>query len=55
MNNIIKDDRYIKFLETILEKIQIARIEASKKVNKATIELYYSIGNLIVEKQAEYG
>ena len=55
MSNITKDSRYIIFLETILEKIQIARIEASKKVNKATIELYYSIGNLIVEKQTEYG
>ena len=55
MSNIAKDNRYVKFLEKILEKIQIARIEASQKVNKATIELYYSIGNLIVEKQAEYG
>ena len=55
MSNIIKDNRYLKFLETILEKIQIARIDASQKVNYATMELYYSIGNLIVEKQAEYG
>ncbi len=55
MSNITKDDRYLKFLETILEKIQIARIEASQKVNLATMELYYSIGNLIVEKQNEYG
>lgn len=55
MSELIKDNRYIKFLETILEKIQIARIDASQKVNSATMELYYNIGNLIVEKQAEYG
>jgi hypothetical protein len=56
MSNIIKDDRYLKFLEIILEKIQIARIEASQKVNFATMELYYSIGNLVVEKiKNEYG
>jgi len=40
MSNIIKDNRYLKFLETILEKIQIARIDASQKVNYATMELY---------------
>ena len=55
MSELIKDNRYIKFLETILEKIQIARIDASQKINLATMELYYNIGNLIVEKQAEYG
>ncbi len=55
MSSIVKDKRYIQFLETILEKIQIARIEASQKINQATIDLYYNIGNLIVEKQTEYG
>ena len=55
MSGLIKDKRYIGFLETILEKIQIARIEASQKVSRATMELYYSIGKLIVAKQAEYG
>lgn len=55
MSSLIKDNRYITFLEIVLKKIQIARIEASQKVNHATIELYYSIGNLIVEKQTEYG
>jgi predicted nuclease of restriction endonuclease-like (RecB) superfamily len=55
MSELKKDNRYIKFLETILDKIQIARIDASQKVNLATMELYYSIGNLIVEKQAGYG
>ncbi len=55
MSRLIKDNRYFNFLETIIEKIQLARIEASQKVNHATIELYYFIGNLIVNKQAEFG
>lgn len=55
MSNLIKDKRYVGFLETILEKIQVARIEASQKVSRATMKLYYGIGNLIIEKQSEYG
>ncbi len=54
MNRLIKDERYLQFLEIVLQKIQKARIDASQKVNQATIELYYSIGNLIVEKLMEY-
>jgi len=55
MSGMLRDRRYIQFLEHVLEKIQLARIDAAQKINQATIELYYDIGRMIVEKQTEYG
>jgi len=39
MSNLIKDKKYLNFLETVLEKIQLARISASKQLTRATMEM----------------
>ena len=55
MNNLIIDKKYINFLETVLERIQLARISASKQLIHATMELYFGIGKIIVEQQEKHG
>ncbi len=55
MSNLIIDKKYLDFLETVLEKIQLARISASKQLIHATMELYFGIGKIIVEQQEKHG
>jgi predicted nuclease of restriction endonuclease-like (RecB) superfamily len=51
---ILKSD-YLPFLEEIKGKIESARIQAYRRVNKEIIHLYWDIGNKIVEKQEQFG
>jgi predicted nuclease of restriction endonuclease-like (RecB) superfamily len=46
---------YKQFFEEIKEQIRKSQYEAMKLVNKALIDLYWTIGNMIVEKQEEQG
>lgn len=54
MNRIVKTD-YITFLETIKERVYESQYKALKQVNQQLINLYWSIGKAIVEKQEEFG
>ena len=55
MSNLIKDKKYLIFLETVLEKMQLARISASKQLTRTTMEMYFGIGKIIVEQQKKHG
>ena len=46
---------YEPLLREIVEKIHIARINASRAINYSAIQLNYEIGELIVNRQAKYG
>ena len=46
---------YNNFLKEIKDKINQSRYDALKSVNKALIDLYWNIGQSIVEKQKEFG
>ena len=46
---------YLKTLNALKERIRIAQIKASLSVNEKLLELYWDIGKIIVEKQAEEG
>ncbi len=46
---------YLIFFEEIKEAIHLSQYEALKKVNKELINLYWQIGKMIVERQAQYG
>ncbi|OQX93113.1 MAG: hypothetical protein B6I17_04215 [Tenericutes bacterium 4572_104] len=50
-NKIIVSKEYKELLKSIKEQIKTARNKAIRKVNSGLIELYYSIGQQIVEKQ----
>lgn len=49
------ESQYSGFLAEIKEKIYQSQHEAFKAVNKELIDLYWSIGQLIVSRQNEYG
>jgi predicted nuclease of restriction endonuclease-like (RecB) superfamily len=51
MNNLNKE--YRQWLTDLKDRIRKSQIKASVKVNTSMIELYWSIGSDIVEKQAE--
>ena len=49
------DQDYFGFLKEIKSKIQTARIQAARIVNRELIQLYWNIGQDIVEKQEQMG
>ena len=51
----IDKSTYEPLLREIVEKIHIARINASRAINYSAIQLNYEIGELIVNRQAKYG
>lgn len=52
--DITSQESYKDLLTTIKEQVYKSQYEALKQVNKQLIELYWSIGKLIVEKQEQY-
>jgi len=54
MNGQIGKQQYINFLKEVKQRIQSARISASRSVNKELINLYWDIGKAIVERQEKY-
>jgi predicted nuclease of restriction endonuclease-like (RecB) superfamily len=54
MSKLIKvDNEYKKWISDLKQRIQQSQIKASVRVNTTMLELYWSIGADIVEKQAE--
>jgi len=51
----IDKNTYEPLLREIVEKINLARINASRAVNFSAIQLNYEIGELIVNRQEQYG
>ena len=51
----VNKSEYRVFFEEIKEAIRLAQYEALKKVNKELINLYWKIGEMIIEKQESYG
>ncbi len=51
----IDSKTYKPLLNNIVEKINIARVNASRAINFSAIQLNYEIGELIVLKQEKYG
>lgn len=49
------DLNYLQFLQDIKERIRNTRIRASHSVNRELIELHWSIGQEIVERQEKFG
>ena len=47
--------RYQTFLEDVKERIKAAQYRALRAINAELVPLYWDIGRLIVEKQAEHG
>ncbi len=45
----------LKFLDDVKDRIQDSRIRIATSVNKEMIQLYWWIGNQIVEKQEQLG
>ena len=54
-NNITTSSEYLSFVHKIKERILSSQYQALKKVNYELIELYWSIGKDIVEKQEKFG
>jgi len=53
---IITDEpQYLSFLEDVRDRIQHTQIRVVKSANRELIELYWSLGQLIVEKQEAFG
>lgn len=52
---IVNDHGYAEFLAGIKHSIRSARIRASRTVNRELIELYWNIGQEIVERQERHG
>ncbi len=52
-DNLIKDKEYLTFISNIKQQVQKAQIKAAVSVNKAMLQLYWSMGNKIFEKQKE--
>lgn len=55
MRNVIGNKDYKALLQEIKQRVYKAQYEALKAVNKELIALYWDIGSLIVNKQAEHG
>lgn len=53
--NITNKTEYTTFLKEIKEQVYNSQYEALKQVNKHLIQLYWSIGKSIVEKQKQFG
>ncbi len=54
-NEIMLSGEYVALLNNIKKRIISARVKAARSVNKALIRLYWDIGKVITEKQAEQG
>lgn len=54
-SNLEKSVIYIEFLKAVKDRVQQAQYAALKAVNKELISLYWDLGRLIVEKQAQHG
>jgi predicted nuclease of restriction endonuclease-like (RecB) superfamily len=52
---IIDNQQFVLFVEDIKHKIKEAQYRALQSVNKEQIQLYWEIGQLIVERQNQYG
>ncbi|MBF6612285.1 MAG: DUF1016 family protein [Chloroflexi bacterium] len=50
-----RSDDYKLVLQSLKERVAQAQYQALKAVNKELIELYWDVGRIIVEKQAELG
>ena len=50
-----KSVEYNTLLHDILHHIDIARINAAKAVNSSLIHLYFTIGEILNQRQEEYG
>ncbi len=55
MKNKINKTEYLAFVKDIKERIYRAQYDALKVVNKELIELYWDLGEKIVEKQKRFG
>ncbi|HLP46555.1 MAG TPA: PDDEXK nuclease domain-containing protein [Candidatus Deferrimicrobium sp.] len=51
--SITNNRNYLRVLNDIKSRIQSARIKATHEVNRELIDLYWNIGKIIVEKQAQ--
>ena len=54
-NEIISSREYVVLLSDIKKKIISARLKTARSVNKTLIRLYWDIGRVITEKQAQQG
>ena len=52
---IADEPQYLTFLEDVKSRIQHTRIRVVKSANRELIELYWSLGQLIAEKQEALG
>ena len=50
-----REREYIAFLGEVKQKIQTARLEAFRSVNRVTIRVYWEIGQGIIERQRRLG
>ena len=55
MKDIILDKNYGEFLKEIKNKILSARIRVYQSLNQGHIQLYWDLGNTIVDRQKKYG
>ncbi len=53
--SITNSNEYLRVLNDIKSRIRSARIKATHEVNRELIDLYWNIGKIIVEKQAQLG
>ena len=49
--NLVLDNEYQQTLEALKERVRSARLKAARAVNTELIQLYWDIGNTILEKQ----
>ena len=54
MKSVVLSSEYQSFVENIKKRVLSAQYEALKKVNRELIELYWSIGKDITQKQEEF-
>jgi hypothetical protein len=55
LRDIQRTEDYRSFLEVLKQRVTSAQYEALKAVNRELIALYWDIGHIIVEKQAQFG
>ncbi|WP_020602557.1 PDDEXK nuclease domain-containing protein [Spirosoma spitsbergense] len=55
MENVTQQDSYRQFVADIKQRIRQAQYQALKAVNKEQIQLYWELGQLIVERQNQHG
>ena len=55
LKNLERSADYTRVLESLKQRVTQAQYEALKAVNRELIALYWDIGRIIVEKQAQFG